>query len=115
MSLLPSAPAILEYSQPILSTPGFAVSFASTLEDVIACQRLRYEVFNLELGEGLAHSHISGLDRDEFDLVCDHLMVRDLETERLAGTYRLQTGYRAKGNAGYYSEQLFRFGAFEPI
>jgi putative hemolysin len=33
----------------------------------------------------------------------------------LVGTYRMQTGYRAKGNLGYYSEQLFDFSPFEPI
>ena len=27
----------------------------------------------------------------------------------------MQTGYRAKGNLGYYSEQLFDFSPFEPI
>jgi len=42
-------------------------------------------------------------------------MVRDVSTRVLAGTYRMQTGYRAQGNLGYYSEQLFDFAPFEPI
>jgi putative hemolysin len=99
----------------LTSTPLFRVSLAQTMEDVRACQRLRYQVFNLELGEGLQTSRDSGLDRDSFDVVCDHLMVQDSATGKLAGTYRLQTGYRAKGNLGYYSEQLFDFRPFEAI
>jgi putative hemolysin len=85
------------------------------MQDLVHCQRLRYLVFNCELGEGLASSDASGLDRDPFDLICDHLMVQDAATSELVGTYRLQTGFRAKGNLGYYSEQLFDLAPFEPI
>ena len=97
------------------ATPSFRLSLAQTMDDVAACQRLRYLVFNCELGEGLSDSHDAGLDRDRFDLICDHLMVHDAATHHLVGTYRMQTGYRAKGNLGYYSEQLFDLTSFEPI
>src|SRR5580704_17838839 len=100
---------------PITSSPSFSVSLAQNVADLEECQRLRFQVFNRELGEGLASSERSGLDRDQFDWVCDHLMVRDVSTGVLAGTYRMQTGYRAQGNLGYYSEQLFDFAPFEPI
>jgi putative hemolysin len=82
---------------------------------VVECQRLRYLVFNVELGEGLDSSERSGLDRDQFDFICDHLMVHDTATGKLAGTYRMQSGYRAKGNLGYYGEGIFDFGPFEKI
>ena len=97
------------------STPSFRLSLAQNMDDLAACQRLRYLVFNCELGEGLTDSHGSGLDRDRFDLICDHLMVHDTVSGRLVGTYRMQTGYRAKGNLGYYSEQLFDFAPFESL
>jgi putative hemolysin len=97
------------------STPLFRLSLAHNMEDLLACQRLRYLVFNCELGEGLADSHGTGLDRDEFDLICDHLMVHDATTGTLVGTYRMQTGYRAQGNLGYYSAQLFDLAPFEQI
>ena len=100
---------------PITSSPSFSVSLAQNVADLTECQRLRFQVFNRELGEGLASSERTGLDRDQFDWVCDHLMVRDVTTGELVGTYRMQTGYRAQGNLGYYSEQLFDFGPFEPI
>ncbi|MGA2428959.1 MAG: GNAT family N-acyltransferase [Candidatus Acidiferrum sp.] len=100
---------------PITSSPLFHVSLAQSVTDLTECQRLRYLVFNREMGEGLATSERSGLDRDNFDWVCDHVMVRDISSSRLVGTYRMQTGYRAKGNLGYYSEQLFDLDPFEPI
>jgi putative hemolysin len=109
--------AVLEHGcgNPIATTGRFRVRMAQTLEDVIECQRLRYLVFNCELGEGLDSSARSGLDRDRFDFICDHLMVRDASTGKLAGTYRMQSGYRAKGNLGYYGEEFFDFLPFERI
>jgi len=71
---------------PLATTDLFRVGMAQTLEDVIDCQRLRYLVFNCELGEGLDSSARIGLDRDRFDFICDHLMVRDASTGKLAGT-----------------------------
>jgi putative hemolysin len=100
---------------PLATTDLFRVGMAQTLEDVIECQRLRYLVFNCELGEGLDSSASTGLDRDRFDFICDHLMVHDAATGKLAGTYRMQSGYRAKGNLGYYGEGFFDFAPFEKI
>ncbi|MBX3745631.1 MAG: GNAT family N-acetyltransferase [Verrucomicrobiae bacterium] len=86
---------------------------AASSEDVRRAQRLRFEVFNLELREGLAESHQTGLDADAFDEVCDHLMVEEMGSGTVVGTYRVQTGKNAKDCRGYYSEQEFDFGPFE--
>src|SRR6266481_8277919 len=91
---------------PLATTERFRVRMAQTLDDVIDCQRLRYLVFNCELGEGLDSSARISLDRDRYDFICDHLMVRDTSSGKLVGTYRMQSGFRAKGNLGYYSEQF---------
>jgi putative hemolysin len=109
--------AVLEHGcdNPLASTNQFRAGMAESLEDLMDCQRLRYLVFNCELGEGLDSSARIGLDRDRYDFVCDHLMVRDTSSGRLAGTYRMQSGFRAKGNLGYYSEQFFDFTPFESI
>lgn len=103
-------------TEPVLAaTSLFRISLAQTPEDLAECQRLRYLVFNLELGEGLSTSERSGLDIDPFDPFCDHLMVRDLETGRLVGTYRLQTGENARQHIGYYSEQEFDFSPYDKV
>src|SRR5947209_6174780 len=113
---MPKAAVLVhECGNPLATTDLFRVGMAQTLDDVIECQRLRYLVFNCELGEGLDCSARIGLDRDRFDFICDHLMVRDASTGKLAGTYRMQSGYRAKGNLGYYGEDFFDLGPFEPM
>lgn len=76
-------------------------------------QQLRFEVFNLELGEGLAESYATGLDVDPFDEFCDHLIVEELATSEIVSTYRLQTGQLAAANLGYYSEREFDFAPYE--
>lgn len=85
----------------------YALRFAQTHEDVIAAQRLRYEVFNLELQEGLTASHAIGLDRDQFDSRCFHLVVEDVRCGGIVGTYRVLPFEHAGSVAGYYSNQEF--------
>ncbi len=108
-----TAVLVHDCENPLATTDHFHVRMAQTLGDIIECQRLRCIVFNCELGEGLDSCSQCGLDRDRFDFACDHLMVHDAATGILAGTYRTQNGYRAKGNLGYYGEQFFDFGPFE--
>lgn len=91
----------------------YSIRLAQTREDVRAAQRLRFNVFNLELKEGLESSYYTLLDEDQFDPVCDHLLVEDKRTNEVVGAYRLQTGLSAAENFGYYSEQEFDFTPFE--
>lgn len=93
--------------------PAYRARLATSASDVQAAQALRFEVFNLELNEGLVQSYDTGLDADPFDAVCDHLIVEDTLHGRVIGTYRLQTGLRAAGALGYYSEREFDFAPFE--
>jgi putative hemolysin len=88
---------------------------ARDASEIQRAQRLRFEVFNLELNEGLAESHFCGLDVDSFDSVCDHLIVEQVETGDVVGTYRLQTGKRAGAKIGYYSEREFDFTPYESV
>lgn len=96
------------------SGASYRARLACSPADLMAAQTLRFEVFNLELDEGLAQSYDSGLDVDPFDAVCDHLIVNDLHSGDVVGTYRMQTGLRAAGALGYYSEREFDFSPFEP-
>jgi len=57
-----TAVLVQECGELFTSTPLFRVSLAQTMEDVRECQRLRYQVFNLELGEGLQASRNCGLE-----------------------------------------------------
>jgi len=95
--------------------PKYVARLAQNADEVLLAQRLRFEVFNLELGEGLAESHATGLDVDPFDQFCDHLIVEHMATGEVVGTYRLQTGQLAAANLGYYSEREFDFAPYESL
>ena len=93
----------------------YRLRLAENVEDRDAACRLRFKVFNLELGEGLESSYQTGLDTDQFDIFCEHLLVEDKLTGRVVGTYRMQSGATAARNLGYYSEQEFEFAPYEPL
>jgi putative hemolysin len=85
----------------------FEIKITREPEDILAAQKLRFEVFNLELKKGLESSYARGLDVDDFDPICDHLIVRERESRRVVGTYRLMLGSTARKNFGFYSEREF--------
>lgn len=106
----------LESVRLIVASPSqYATRLARGLEELRAAQALRFEVFNVELNEGLSESFTTGRDEDPFDAVCDHLVVEHVPSGSIVGTYRLQTGRNAQERLGYYSAQEFDFRAFEPL
>lgn len=94
-----------------VSKGGYEVRFARSAEDLDAIAKLRFEVFNLELGEGLDSSYESRRDIDEFDPVCHHLMVVEERTGDIVGSYRLQTSDMASAHHGFYSDVEFDLSA----
>jgi len=98
-----------------LQQGAYRVRQAVGEHDLRAAFRLRFSVFNLELKEGLESASQTGLDIDEFDPVCDHLIVERVGTDQVVGTYRLQSGLMAKANLGYYGEREFSFEPYESI
>jgi putative hemolysin len=88
---------------------------AASEADLHAAQALRFMVFNLELNEGLERSYITLRDEDPFDAACDHLLVEEVASGEVVGTYRLQTGTMAGVNRGYYSAQEFDFAPYEGV
>ncbi len=90
----------------------YHVRFARTREELDAVLKLRFEVFNLELGEGLESSFLTSRDLDEFDDVCHHLIVEDTDSGRIVGTYRTQTGEMAAAARGFYSAMEFELSHF---
>jgi len=85
----------------------YLARFARDERDLERIQRLRFEVFNRELGEGLEESWATGRDSDPFDAHCHHLMVTHTPTDLVVGTYRLQTWEMALAGAGFYTASEF--------
>ncbi|GAB3231691.1 hypothetical protein GCM10027452_43340 [Micromonospora halotolerans] len=80
--------AVLHAAGAPLTTSGYTLLIADDPTLVAAAQRLRHEVFASELGATL-HPGAAGLDTDEFDAYCDHLVVLREGTDEVVGTYRL--------------------------
>ena len=100
---------------PNIRHDSYQLRLASTEADRMAAFRLRFQVFNLELNEGLEYAYVTGQDTDEFDRICDHLIVEHAATGKVVGTYRLQTGAMASANAGFYSEREFDFSPYKQL
>ena len=66
---------------------NFSVAWARSEDELREAQRLRYRVFAEEMGAHL--NGPAGLDVDQFDAYCDHLLVRDADTLAVVGTYRV--------------------------
>jgi putative hemolysin len=86
--------------------PRLTLSTARSATDVEDAQRLRYKIFAEEMGASVGMPGAS-LDCDEFDSWCDHLIVRDVDTLRVVGTYRILPPDRARAHGRLYSEAEF--------
>lgn len=80
------------------------VSIARNPFEVEQAQRLRYKVFAEEMGANIGKN---GLDIDGFDDYCDHLIIRDIDSQRVVGTYRILSPSMAGEAGGYYSAGEF--------
>jgi putative hemolysin len=75
----------------------------SELEEVM---ELRAKVFKEEYGASLASS---SLDVDAYDFKCDHLIIKEKQTQRIVGTYRLLC---SKFVDRFYSQSEFYLDEF---
>jgi putative hemolysin len=93
----------------------FEVKIATDPREIVEAQRLRFQVFNLELNKGLLSSYETGLDVDEFDPFCNHLIVRDIKSSDVVGTYRMMRGAQARQRLGFYSEKEFNLSHIKKL
>ena len=75
-------------------------------QQIITVQQLRYRIFAEELGAKLPHAE-EKLDRDEFDPHCQHLIVRDLMTDRIVASTRVLSEDGARHTGRFYSGSEF--------
>lgn len=85
------------------------VELACSANEVREAQSLRFRVFGEEFGAKLKGTH-HGLDVDDFDRVCHHLLVREANTGRVVGCTRLLTDTNAQRSGCFYSEGEFDLG-----
>ncbi|MEM9048615.1 MAG: GNAT family N-acyltransferase [Pseudomonadota bacterium] len=68
--------------------PRFIARKAETATDLQAAQALRYKTFVAGRGTAGDSARAMGLDADEFDAVCQHMLVEDARSGRLVCCFR---------------------------
>jgi putative hemolysin len=90
------------------------VELASSETEVREAQALRYRVFGEELGAKLKAGD-AGLDVDDLDAYCQHLLVREAKTGQVVGCTRLLTDDQARRVGRFYSEGEFDLGGIRSL
>lgn len=98
----------------VLGTLGpLEVRIATTIEELHQAQRLRFEVFYQEMSAIAGEeTRKTGRDADEYDAICDHLLVLDHNEvvdgkAAVVGTYRLLRQEIADRYQGFYTAAEF--------
>ena len=89
----------------IIRIGRYRARFASSQIDVLAAQSLRYQCFNL--------SNKDELDVDDFDALCQHVLIENLETEKLICCYRILKFDSGKNISSSYSSQFYDLKVIE--
>lgn len=98
---------------------AFTLRLARDARDLMAAQRLRYEVFVAELGAtGPLVDHEARLERDDFDPLFDHMLLIDsrrdpAKLEDVVGVYRLLPSDRVGPGGRFYSEDEYDLTALK--
>lgn len=111
MSVLEAGPEAFEAGPALAANSRYEVRVARSAGDVAAAQRLRYQVFYEEMTArpSAAMARVRR-DFDEFDEICDHVLVFDRHGpagERAVATTRVLRGEVAEAHGGFYCAREF--------
>ena len=96
--------------------PNLKLKIGCTAQELERAQRLRFEVFDLEMNKNPGFKPpASGLDKDEFDGICEHIIVIDEDKGLVVGTYRMLLRSVADRHQGFYSETKFNIDAIKKL
>lgn len=114
IEMSPRADGATREQSPV-ETPRFEVRFARNEDEVLESQKLRYRIFALEMGAQIDGGD-EGVDRDQYDPWCQHLLVRDLHNDgRLVACTRLLTDDMAPNAGGFYSSGEFDLAMIDAL
>jgi putative hemolysin len=89
----------------IVRVDRYRARFASSQREVLAAQALRYQCFNL--------LNRVELDVDDFDTICQHVLIENLETNKLICCYRILNFENGKDISNSYSAQFYDLKSIE--
>ena len=90
----------------VITAGHYQLQFAVNHSELEEVQMLRYAVFHAQNADD------QGIDSDHYDTVFHHSLVRDMRSNQLVGTYRMQTIEMAQANYGFYSNQEYCLNDF---
>ncbi len=90
-----------------IETKSYRLETASTVKDLLEVFELRHQIFLEDVGA--AKEEDDGFDVDEFDSVCDHIIIRSKEDDRIVGTYRVISSLYSDS---FYSQTEFNLDEF---
>ena len=67
--------------------------------------KLRYHCFKKIVNENNTEP---GIEKDCYDLYFDHLVIEDIKSENIIGTYRVQTYEKANKGYGFYNHSAYK-------
>ncbi len=91
---------------PGVEAGGLTLSIARAPAELEELQRLRFRVFTEDMGAYFPEAE-GDRDVDHFDPWCMHFMVRDAQSGKVVGTYRMLTPEAARRAGSYYSASEF--------
>ena len=83
---------------------NLVLGMATTKEEIEELQKFRYQQLVLNYDD---KKDTSGTDASEYDDFCDHLIVKDIEKDKIVGTYRLMNSMHLKYKDEFISETEF--------
>lgn len=96
------------------ATHSLEARLANTREEILAAKRLRYDVFVNEMGAKLSGA-VDGIEQDQFDAFCQHLVVVDRADGQVVATTRILTEENARYADGFYSSKEFDLTTLEQL
>ncbi len=88
-----------------IETSNYRLKTATSMAELLAVFKLRYDNF---LAKSDANREIK-YDVDEYDHLCDHLIIQDKTSEEIVGTYRI---FCSKFITSFYSQDEFEMSEF---
>jgi putative hemolysin len=96
---------------PVFFRGRYAVRIAGTEDDVRAAQRLRHLSFIAGRAVAATEGRADGLDADDLDAVCDHMLVEDRRTGALVCCFRILPLSNGSEIARSYSARYYDLSA----
>ncbi|MDO9181805.1 MAG: GNAT family N-acyltransferase [Bacteriovorax sp.] len=88
-----------------IKTQNYTLSTATHMSELVSLFRMRHHIFFNETGI----TDDMNLDLDEYDSICDHLVIRSNQTGEICGTYRMVSSLVT---SKFYSQGEFNLDDF---